>query len=353
MYILENEYYGNSLENWCISLLIIIGALIINKGIVLLNKHVILKLAAKSKSELDDILFKTLEKPVLLGVMLASIWIASCRLNLSPAISSVIYKSYQLLIVLNITWFCARFLVAFLENHTYSETEPAQKRALRIDARLLPVIKRIVLIIIWIIGVMTALSNAGVKITTLIGTLGIGGIAFALAAQDTIKNIFGGVTIFTDRPFRLGDVIRYDSIEGTVRDIGLRSTRIRTSDKRMVTVPNYKIMDAAIVNVSSEQGRRVVLSLGLMINTDANRMQEALNILKGMPEIVPEIHHRDLAAVFTDFGSASFNITYTYFIRKSANINETITKVNLEILRRFNEAEVKFAMPLQMKQGFQ
>ncbi len=349
MNILENEYYGNSLESWGISLLIIIGALILNKGIVLFNRHVILKLAAKRKGWLISILFNALEKPILLGVILASIWFASSRLNINPTVFGSILKSYKLLIVLNITWFFARFMTGFLEEHSYSEEEQPRRRGFRIDSRLLPVIKRIFLILIWIIGIMTALNNVGVKVTTLLGTLGIGGIAFALAAQDTIKNIFGGITIFTDKPFRLGDTIRYESIEGTVRDIGLRSTRIRTSDKRMVTIPNYKITDAAIVNISSEQGRRVVLMLGLMIDTSASQMQKALDILKEMPGVISGVHHKDLSAVFSDFGSSSFNITYTYFIRKSADISETISKVNLEILRSFNEAEIKFALPLQIR----
>jgi MscS family membrane protein len=346
MDFLENEYYGNCLESWGISLLIILGALILNKGIVLLNRYILLKLAAKSKSRLDNILFKTLEKPVLLGIMLASIWIASCRLVLNPSISSVIAKSYQLLTVLNITWFFARFVIAILEEHACSDDNKPQK-GFRVDIRLLPVVKRITLILIWIIGIMTALSHAGVRVTTMLGTLGIGGIAFALAAQDTIKNIFGGVTIFTDRPFRIGDIIQYNSIEGTVRDIGLRSTRIQTYDKRLVTIPNSNMMDAAVINVSSEPGRRVVMTLGLTYDTDFNQMQNALNILKGLPDVVLEIHHKDLSATFSDFGDSSLNITYIYFIRKSADIRETISKVNFEILRRFNGAGLDFAYPTQ------
>jgi MscS family membrane protein len=346
MYILENEYYGNSLESWGISLLIIIGALILNKCIVLLNRHVILKLTGKNKGRLDDILFKALEKPVLLGVILASIWVASCRLNISPAVFGMISRSYRFLIVLNFTWFFARFVAGFLEEHTYLDGEP-RKKGFRIDARLLPIVKRVFLILIWIIGIMTALNNTGVKITTLLGTLGIGGIAFALAAQDTIKNIFGGVTIFTDQPFRLGDIIRYDAIEGTVQDIGLRSTRILTYDMRVVTVPNFKVMDAAVINVSSEPGRRVVMTLGLTYDTDVEQMQKALDILKGLPDKIAEIHHKDLSATFSDFASSSLDITYIYFIRKSANVREANSKVNFEILRCFNEAGLNFAFPSQ------
>jgi len=346
MYILEQVYYGNTLESWGISLLIVVGAIVLDKCLTLLNKHVFLKLAAKSASQLDDILLKTLERPVVLGIFLASIWIAASRLNLDPKITGIISRSYQVLIVLNITWFVARFILAFLNEYAYSENEP-KKGKIRIDNRLLPVVKRGILILVWIIGIVMALNNAGVKVTTLLGTLGIGGIAFALAAQDTIKNIFGGVTIYTDRPFRIGDVIRYDSMEGTVRDIGLRSTRIRLADKRVVTIPNYKMMDAAVINISAETGRRVLMTLGLTYDTDFNQMQKALDILKGMPDVIPEMHHKELSATFSDFGSSSLNITYIYFIRKSADIRESTSKVNFEILRRFNEEGLDFAFPSQ------
>ena len=91
------------------------------------------------------------------------------------------------------------------------------------------------LVVVWIIGLVMALSNVGVNISALLGTLGIGGIAFALAAQDTVKNVFGAFTLLTDKPFNIGDTIRFDNFEGTVVDIGIRSTRIMNYDKRIIT----------------------------------------------------------------------------------------------------------------------
>jgi MscS family membrane protein len=249
-------------------------------------------------------------------------------------------------VVLNFTWFVARFVVAFLEKYASSENEP-KKSNISVDNRLLPIIKRTFLILIWIIGIIMALNNAGVKVTTLLGTLGIGGIAFALAAQDTLKNVLGGVTILSARTFRIGDVIQYDSIEGKVKDIGLRSTAIRTHDKRIVTIPNYKMMDAAIINVSAEPGRRVVVTLGLALDTNLKKMQRALDILKEIPDVIPEVHHKDLSATFSEIGNSSFNITYIYFIRKNADIRETNSKVNFEILSRFNKEGLHFALPAQ------
>jgi len=338
--MLETVYYGNTLHNWGISLLIVIGALIVNKLFMMFSKHLLERRTRKSKMRYDILFLKALEKPVLLGIILVAIWIAGNRLNLGAKVHEIIAKSYGVLIILNITWFIARFSEALVE-------EEALKSKKRYDNNLIPLIKRGVLILIWTLGIITALKNIGIEVTTLLGTLGIGGIALALAAQDTIKNIFGGITILTDRTFHIGDIIRFEDIEGTVEDIGLRTTRIRTYERRLAFIPNYKLTDSSVVNVSHEPGRRVLIKLGLTYDTDHHRMQEAIDILHKIPEIVADVNAKDFEATFSDFGDSSLMITLIYFIRKHADIRATISQVNFEILRSFNEAGLNFAFPTQ------
>lgn len=346
--MLEKVYYGNSLEDWGISLLIIIVALILNKLIVLLNKYVIQKLTAKTKNKYDDILFKSLESPVLLGIILLAIWIAAMRLHLDTKIHTIISQAYQVLVVLNLTWFIVRLVNSLLDEQARKMTEKRKASSLPIDNKLMPLIKRIIVLFIWAVGIIMALNNVGVSVGALLGTLGIGGIAIALAAQDTVKNIIGGITLFTDRPFRIGDRIRFDSIDGNVEDIGIRSTRIRTLDKRVVTIPNYKIVDASIENVASEPRRRVVMKLGLTYSTTPEKMKEAISILNTIPQTFQDISSRDLSATFSDFSDSALIITYIYFIKKVApNITEAISNVNFEILEKFNQAGLEFAFPTQ------
>jgi MscS family membrane protein len=344
--MLDTIYYGNKLADWGISLLIIMGVLILNKMLILFNKYIFKKIASKSKNKIDDVLFNTLEKPVLSGLTLAAIWIATNRINLDSDIQQAISMAYRILIVLNITWFFARFSTGLMEEYIISE-EKSKTNKRHFDQRLLPLLKRAILIVIWIIGIVMALNNVGIKVTTLLGTLGIGGIALALAAQDTIKNILGGITIFTDQTFRIGDIIRLDSTEGTVEDIGLRSTRIRTYEKRIVVVPNYKLIDAFITNISEESARRVVVKLGLTYDTNHEQMQKALEILKEISLSVQEVVHKDTSVVFSEFGDSALVITYTYFIRKKSDIKEVSSVINFEILRTFNEAKLNFAFPSQ------
>lgn len=338
-------YYGNSLNEWLISIFIIIGAVVLNNLIVLVNKHLINKLTNKTKNRMDDILFKMLQAPVLLGVMLLAIWIASSRLNLDPKVDVFFSRSYQFLIVLNITWFLVRFVNALIEEYLVPKAE--DKTTKYLDNTLVPIVRRGILGVIWAIGILMALRNVGVDVGALIAGLGIGGLAFALAAQDTIKNIFGGITIFTDRPFRIGDRVKVDGFDGFIEDIGIRSTRLRTLEKRLVTIPNYKIVEASIENVSGEQARRVLMTIGLTYDTTPDKMLEAIAILKNIPKIHKEVDSKELVAVFSNFSPYALEIKFIYWIKKSGDVMEVPSKVNFDILKQFKDAGLCFAYPTQ------
>lgn len=344
--MLEQTFYRNSLHDWLISILIIVGAMLLNKAIDLLNKHVIRKLTSKTKNRLDDILFRMLESPVLLGIALVAIWFAARRLDLGTQVENVILKAYRVLTVVNITWFVARLVNALLEEYLAPKAAD-QNSHKRLDTHLLSILRRTVLAVIWSLGIVMALNNVGVNVATLIAGLGIGGLAFALAAQDTIKNIFGGFTIFTDRPFRIGDRIKVDGFDGFVEDIGIRSTRLRTLEKRMVTIPNFKLVEASVENISEEPMRRVLMKLGLTYTTTPAKMNEAMEILRALPEKVRNMDPKDITVAFTDFTDFALVITFVYFIRKNADVMETPSQVNTEILRAFNEAGLQFAYPTQ------
>jgi MscS family membrane protein len=338
-------YYGNTLQNWIISISIIVAAVLLNKIIVLINKHVIKRLTQKTNNRLDDILFSMLEAPVLLGIMLIAIWIATSRLEVHPNVDVFFAKSYQFLIVLNITWFIVRFVNALIEEYVVPVAADENSHKY-LDNNILPIIRRTILGVIWAVGVVMSLRNVGVDVGALITGLGIGGLAFALAAQDTIKNVFGGITIFSDRPFRIGDRIKVDGFDGFVEDIGIRSTRLRTLERRLVTIPNYKIVEASIENITEEPMRRVLMTIGLTYDTTPEKMNNAMTILKNMPNKIEGIDTEVIAA-FTDFSSFSMDIKFIFWVKKGQDIMMVPSNVNIEILRAFNEAQLNFAFPTQ------
>lgn len=338
--MLENELWGNTIENWGISILIILGAIIIVKLLSLLGKKVIKPFVTGTDNHLDDVIFYSLEAPVKFAIILLGIWIAIHRLVYPDSFVKVVDNAYSILIVLDITWFFGRLFSSLLQVYW-------GKRSNGQANKMMPIIKRTILVIVWLIGIVMALSNVGVNISALLGTLGIGGIAFALAAQDTVKNVFGAFTILTDKPFSIGDTIRVDSYEGTVVDVGVRSTKIMNYDKRIITFPNYKITDTSIVNISSEPMRRVVLNLGLTYDTTSEKMKEALELLKSIPKRVENVSSNpsDIVAVFTEYSDSALVIMYIYFIEKQGDILGVTSNMNMEILAAFNKAGLNLAFP--------
>ena len=338
--MLENELWGNTIENWGISILIILGAIIIVKLLSLLGKKVIKPFVTGTDNHLDDVIFYSLEAPVKFAIILLGIWIAIHRLVYPDSFVKVVDNAYSILIVLDITWFFGRLFSSVLQVYWGKQSNGQANK-------MMPIIKRTILVIVWLIGIVMALSNVGVNISALLGTLGIGGIAFALAAQDTVKNVFGAFTILTDKPFSIGDTIRVDSYEGTVVDVGVRSTKIMNYDKRIITFPNYKIPDTSIVNISSEPMRRVVLNLGLTYDTTSEKMKEALELLKSIPKRVENVSSNpsDIVAVFTEYSDSALVIMYIYFIEKQGDILGVTSNMNMEILAAFNKAGLNLAFP--------
>ena len=340
--MLEYELWGNTLESWGISILIILGAVVVVKLISLFSRKVLNPFITRTPNHLDNVIYYSLESPIKFAVMLLGIWIAIHRLVYPDNFVKAIDNAYRILIVLDITWVFARLIGGLLEIYLGKESTGQTHK-------MMPIIKRTALVLVWIIGIVMALSNIGVNISALLGTLGIGGIAFALAAQDTVKNIFGAFTIFTDKPFNIGDTIRVDNFEGTVIDVGARSTKIMDYDKRIITFPNYKITDANIINISSEPMRRVVLNLGLTYDTTPEKMKEALDILKAIPGRVENVSSNpsDTTAVFTNYADSALVIMYIYFIEKQGDILGVTSNMNMEILSSFNKAGLEFAFPTQ------
>ena len=338
--MLENELWGNTIENWGISILIILGAIIIVKLLSLLGKKVIKPFVTGTDNHLDDVIFYSLEAPVKFAIILLGIWIAIHRLVYPDSFVKVVDNAYSILIVLDITWFFGRLFSSLLQVYWGKQSNGQANK-------MMPIIKRTILVIVWLIGIVMALSNVGVNISALLGTLGIGGIAFALAAQDTVKNVFGAFTILMDKPFSIGDTIRVDSYEGTVVDVGVRSTKIMNYDKRIITFPNYKITDTSIVNISSEPMRRVVLNLGLTYDTTSEKMKEALELLKSIPKRVENVSSNpsDIVAVFTEYSDSALVIMYIYFIEKQGDILGVTSNMNMEILAAFNKAGLNLAFP--------
>ncbi|MCB2207603.1 MAG: mechanosensitive ion channel family protein [Bacteroidetes bacterium] len=343
MEFFERQFYHNTVADWAISLLIIIGAVVVTKLLVWFLKNIVKKLSAKSKTKIDDLIVDMLEEPLIYIIALGGVWFAVQRLTFTDQVSSYLDHGFWFVVILVVTWFIARLLEALIDEYL---TPIVKNSESDIDDQLLPVARKAIKYAIWILGIIIALNNAGFNVGAVLAGLGIGGLALAMAAKDTVANFFGGFTIFTDKPFILGDRIKVAGYDGIVQEVGLRSTRIKTLDGTILTVPNMKFTDNIVENVSLEPSRKVALNLGLTYDTPEDKIQLAIDILKdiiahteGAEESVP--------VGFNSFGDFSLGIIFIYYIKKESDILQVQTDVNMQILKRFNENKLEFAFPTQ------
>ncbi len=340
---LAKEFYHNNIADWGISLLIILGAIIAGKVLYWFFGNVIKKLTSKTKTKIDDIIIDMIEEPVVLALAIVGLWYGLHRLSFPEGWYEWLGKVYHILIAVNITWLVARLVNAIIEEYIVPLTKKTESD---FDDQIIPVIQKGLRSVIWALGIIVALNNAGYDVTALIAGLGIGGLALAMAAKDSVSNIFGGLMIFTDKPFKVGDRIRINGFDGTISEVGLRTSRMRTLDGTLVTIPNSQFTGNMVENVSAEPSRKVVLNLGLTYDMTAENMEKGIELLKEIGANCNDVEDEFLVS-FNAFGDFSLGILFIYYIKKESDILETQTIINIEILKKFGENGLDMAFPTQ------
>ena len=227
----------------------------------------------------------------------------------------------------------------------------AGKTASKLDDMLVPMVRkslRVTLVILVVAQVGQSLSDK--PVSSILAGLGVGSLAVALAAKDTVSNFFGSLVILSDKPFELGQLIKVGSTTGTVETLGFRSTRLRTLDGHLVTIPNGELANQTIENIGRRPSIRRIANLTITYDTPPEKVQEALEIAKdvlkdheGMhPDFPPRVF-------FNEFNDAAPNLFVIYWYHPADywQYMAFTEKVNMELLRRFNEAGIEFAFPTQ------
>ncbi len=340
---LEKAFYGNTVLDWLLALGIMIAAVAAGKALYWVFGNLVRQLTKRTKPKLDDLILDMIEKPIVFALTIGGVWYGFRTLALPETAQQWVGNIVQVLVVLSVAWLLTRLLDAVFQEYLVPITE---KTETDLDDQLLPIVRKGTKMAVWTIGAIVALNNAGYDVGALIAGLGIGGLALAMAAKDTVSNIFGGFTIFTDRPFSLNDRIKVAGYDGTITEIGVRSTRLRTLEGRIVTIPNSTFADSPVENVTLEPSRKIVQNLGLTYDTSPENMHNAISILREMATGQPALEDNALVS-FNAFGDSAMNILFIYYIKSGADILGTQTALNMAILTRFSEAGLDFAYPTQ------
>ncbi|HMV45097.1 MAG TPA: mechanosensitive ion channel family protein [Leptospiraceae bacterium] len=340
--IIHKTFYGNTILEWCIAFSIIVGALVLSKVIYWFFKHAARSLTQKTKTNIDDIIVDMMEEPVSLAIVLTGIYFGVGMLNITSGIEGFKGKVFQFLFILNIAWAIERLVNSFFENYLVPLSAKTEND---LDDIVIPIVQKGVAFTIWSIGVVVGLNNAGYDVGAILAGLGIGGLAFAIAAKDTISNMFGGLTVFIDQPFSIQDRVKVKGIDGRVTDIGLRTTKLITMEGRRVTIPNSAFIDNPVENISSEPTRKIVQTLKLAHTNNYTKIEEAILILKNILDRNPKVEKESFIVSLTGIEETGFILQVIYYIipKASKEIFDTQTEVNQEILSQFEQNWIKFA----------
>lgn len=223
----------------------------------------------------------------------------------------------------------------------------AEKTDTKLDDQLVPLVRRGLRIITVLAGVVFVLQNLEVNVGSLLATLGIGTLAFALAAQDTVKNLFGSITIFLDKPFQIGDWVVTSGVEGTVTEVGFRSTRIRTFYDSIVTVPNGKFTDAIIDNYGLRRYRRTSTKLGLTYDTSPEQIEAFCDGVRAVIKAHPLTRKDYYEVHFAGYGESGLEIMLYFFFEVGSWTDELRARheLYLDVWRVAREVGVSFAFP--------
>lgn len=218
-----------------------------------------------------------------------------------------------------------------------------------LDDQLVPLVSKILKVLVIIIGVIYILISLGVDVKPYIAGISIGGLAFALAAQDTIKNLFGSLMIFVDKPFQIGDWINYNGMDGTVEEVGFRSTRMRTFYNSIISVPNGKLADSTVDNFGLRVYRRYSTKLAITYDTPPELIE---TFVEGLREIVlshPSTRKDYFEIHLNELGDSSIQILFYIFFEVPSWTDELKGRheVILKVLKLANELNVRFAFPTQ------
>jgi len=300
--------------------------------------------AARTKTTFDDKLFPALEGPVAAFIALLGLFAALKVLKLPLSGDNVLRVAMTVAFTLCFFWGLIRALSAFLDH--LGELAKARNSS---ATAFMPWIKKSLIVLFVILGILMAAANIGVDVKAFLAGLGIGGLAFALAAQDTIANLFGSVVVAVDQPFKIGEAVRIGAFTGTVEDIGLRSTKLRAVDRSLIIIPNKTVAAEAVTNLARFTERRVEQVIGLTYDTTAENLDAIVDDFRTLILAESEVEADSVQVYFRDYSASSLDIWLVY-VAKDADFKKHMRlrqRINLAMMRAVQARGLSFAFPTQ------
>ncbi|NND70463.1 MAG: mechanosensitive ion channel family protein [Rhodothermales bacterium] len=346
-FIQQEVLWGADLWRFAVALVLIFAGFLSRRILVAIFGGILKKQAGSTEVHWDDDLVELCAGPLALVAQIG-IWYAAARvleLPTEPAdVQQIVFQGLLIALAVAVTWLFFRLLdvaagaLARVSDNTDS----------KLDDQLVPLLRKTLKVFVSIIIVVMVIQNLGYSVTSIIASLGIGGLALALAAKDAVANFFGSLIVFTDQPFHVGDWIEVNDVSGIVEEVGFRTTIVRTFEKSVASVPNQTFTSNTIVNHSRRPVRRIKMVIGLTYDATPDQINsfcdEVKKLISGNPSF-DEGHY----VYFESFGDSSLNVLVQCFI-KTTDFVEYMSakeKMMLDIMRIVERLGLEIAFPTQ------
>ena len=287
--------------------------------------------SVKTAAQWDDDLVELAPTPLTQAVRILLWYGAAMTMSLPQAPANVrlwVLQGLEIALWISLIWVFFRMIDVFsrVMERMASRTET------KLDDQIAPMARKALKVFAAIVFVIMFVQNMGIEVGSLLASIGIGGLALALAAKDTVANFFGSILIFVDQPFQIGDIVEVSGHEGVIEEVGFRTTLIRKFDKSLLIIPNQTFTSSPITNVSRRSMRRIMLTVGLTYDTTPDQMRAFTAAVKAMLSEHEGLDQEFHAAVFEAFGDSSLNVKIIAF-SKSNDFIETATAQEMLMLR--------------------
>ncbi len=344
--VAHKEALGLHLWQYMGALLIIMLAFLLHR-IQTFLLELCMRTASRRYSDVDTQigLIHKIAKPMslILVTITLTFFLPVLQLPISFARYIIILLNILTPLFITLSFYQAVDLLAFYVARAASKTNTT------LDDQLVPLLRRALKVFVVLIGVLIILQNLNFNITALLAGISIGGLALALAAQDTIKNLFGSVMIFVDKPFQIGDWINFDGKDGTVEEVGFRSTRVRTFANSVISVPNGRIADMTVDNLGMRVYRRYTTNISITYDTPPALIKVFVDGLRQIVERHPDTRKDYFHVYVNNLGSSSIDILFYIFFSVPGWPEELKARheVILQVMELAEELGVRLALPAQ------
>lgn len=337
-------YTGITIASYIIAIFILVVFFILAQITNFLFNKVFKMLTAKTKTEVDDKIMKILNMPIFYSVVLMGVYQSFSYIGVLASYSDNFFKIINSLVV--IIWIYA---IAKLVNLIISELgfRFAAKTKSTLDDELMPLFQKLSNIMIYFAGIMILLKMWNIDITPLLASAGIMGFVIAFAAQDTLSHLFGGISIYFDKPFKVGNRIQLESGEiGNVLEIGIRSTKIKTFDETVIVIPNSTIASSKIINYNQPESKiKNKIKIGVAYGSDIDKVKKTLldianNVEGAEKDPLPSVN-------LVELGEYALEFVVTIWVDNPSSQFAVKVRMNEEIYKRFEEEGIIIPYPTQ------